>query len=284
MAATTWKGYITFGLISVPVRLFTAARSERVSFNQLHKECHTRVRQQLHCLTCDTNVERSDLVKGYQDGKDQYILVEEAEIKKVQPFSAAGMEILEFVRLEEVDPLFFDSSFYALPEDAGRKAYFLLTDAMEKSGYAAIAKLSMHQREYTVLMRARAKGLTLHTMYYPNEIRQLEEYGQDTDLEVKPQEAELATQLIESLAAPFEPAKYSDAYQQRLKELIDAKREGKETAPTEGPRLAPVIDLMEALQKSLKGGPKERGPARATEADGSTDKSRSAGKRTSQVG
>ena len=255
MAATTWKGYITFGLISVPVRLFTAARSERVSFNQLHKECHTRVRQQLHCPTCDTNVERSDLVKGYQDGKDQYILVEEAEIKKVQPVSAAGMEILEFVRLEEVDPLYLDSSFYALPEDAGRKAYFLLTDAMEKSGYAAIAKLSMHQREYTVLMRARAKGLTLHTMYYPNEIRQLEEYGQDTDLEVKPQEVELATQLIESLAAPFEPAKYSDAYQQRLKELIDAKREGKETAPTEGPRLAPVIDLMEALQRSLKGRP-----------------------------
>ena len=146
MAATTWKGYITFGLISVPVRLFTAARSERVSFNQLHKECHTRVRQQLYCPTCDTNVERSDLVKGYQDGKDQYILVEEAEIKKVQPVSAAGMEILEFVRLEEVDPLYLDSSFYALPEDAGRKAYFLLTDAMEKSGYAAIAKLSMHQR------------------------------------------------------------------------------------------------------------------------------------------
>ena len=284
MAATTWKGYITFGLISVPVRLFTAARSERVSFNQLHKECHTRVRQQLYCPTCDTNVERSDLVKGYQDGKDQYILVEEAEIKKVQPVSAAGMEILEFVRLEEVDPLYLDSSFYALPEDAGRKAYFLLTDAMEKSGYAAIAKLSMHQREYTVLMRARAKGLTLHTMYYPNEIRQLEEYGQHTDLEVKPQEAELATQLIESLAAPFEPAKYSDAYQQRLKELIDAKREGKETAPTEGPRLAPVIDLMEALQKSLKGRPGERGPARATEANASTDESRSAGKRTRQVG
>ena len=135
MAATTWKGYITFGLISVPVRLFTAARSERVSFNQLHKECHTRVRQQLYCPTCDAKVERSDLVKGYQDAKDQYILVEEAEIKKVQPISAAGMEILEFVRLEEVDPLYLDSSFYALPEDAGRKAYFLLTDAMEKSGY-----------------------------------------------------------------------------------------------------------------------------------------------------
>ena len=264
MAATIWKGYITFGLISVPVRLASAARSERVSFNQLHKECHTRVRQQLYCPTCDTKIERSEIVKGYQDGKDQYILVEDAEIKKVQPVSAASMEILEFVRLEEVDPLYLDSSYYALPEDAGRKAYFLLTDTMHKTGYAAIAKLSMHQREYIVLMRARAKGLTLHTMYYPNEIRHVEEYGQDTDLNVKPQETDLARQLIESLAAPFEPDKYHDAYQRRLEELIDAKRDGKETAPTEGPKLAPVIDLMEALQKSLKG--KERGPIRATEA------------------
>ncbi len=284
MASTTWKGYITFGLISVPVRLFTAARSDRVSFNQLHKECHTHVRQQLYCPTCDAKVERSDLVKGYQDGKDQYILVEDAEIKKVQPASAAGMEILEFVRLDEVDPLYLDSSFYALPDDAGRKAYFLLADTMQQSGYAAIAKLSMHQREYTVLLRARAGGLTLHTMYYPNEIRRLEEYGRDTDLEVKPQEAELARQLIESLAAPFEPAKYSDGYQQRLKELIDAKREGKDTAPTAGPKLAPVIDLMEALQKSLKGGPNERGPARATEADASDHKQRTARKSARQAG
>ena len=112
MAATVWKGYVTFGLISVPVRLFTAARGERVSFNQLHNACHTRIRQQLYCPTCDCTVDRSEIVKGYQYVKDQYVLVEDAEIKKVQPKSADGMEILEFVKLEEVDPLYFDSSYY----------------------------------------------------------------------------------------------------------------------------------------------------------------------------
>ena len=269
MAATVWKGYITFGLISIPVRLHTAARGERVSFNQLHKECHTRVRQQLHCPACDTKVERSELVKGYQDAKDQYILVEDQEIKKVQPQSASGMEILEFVQLEEVDPIFFDSSYYLMPEDAGRKAYHLLVSTMAEAGYAALAKIAMHQREYTVVVRPHKKGLTLHTMYYENEIRQVDGYGQDSDIEVRPQEIALARQLIDSLAAPFEPKKYSDAYQQRLHELIDAKREGKETAATEAPKLAPVIDLMEALQQSLK----NQGPGSARQSgDTSTSK------------
>ncbi len=273
MAATVWKGYITFGLISVPVRLFTAARSERISFNQLHSTCHTRVRQQLYCPTCDCTVERSEIVKGYQYIKDQYVLVEDAEIKKVQPQSADSMEILEFVKMDEVDPLYFDSSYYLVPEDAGRKAYHLLVDTMDQAGYAAVAKLAMHQREYTVLVRAREQGLTLHTMYSPNEIRTLAEYGRNSsedDIEVKPAETKLAGQLIESLAAPFKPEKYTDQYQARLKELVEAKRAGEETASTEGPRLAPVIDLMDALQKSLQSqsnkGPKKKGPARATAA------------------
>ena len=266
MAATVWKGYITFGLISVPVRLFTAARSERVSFNQLHKKCHTRVKQQLYCPTCDCTVERSDIVKGFAYTKDQYILIEDADIKKVQPESAGGMEILEFVKIDEVDPLYFDSSYYIVPEEAGQKAYQLLVETMDKAGYAAIAKIAMHQREYTVLVRARKKGLTLHTMYYPNEIRELSEYGKGTEIEVKPQELQLAQQLVESLAAAFEPSKYNDQYQARLKELIEAKRAGEETASTEAPKLAPVIDLMEALQKSLKEAPPKKAPARATEA------------------
>ena len=279
MAATVWKGYVTFGLISVPVRLFTAARGERVSFNQLHNACHTRIRQQLYCPTCDCTVDRSEIVKGYQYVKDQYVLVEDAEIKKVQPKSADGMEILEFVKLEEVDPLYFDSSYYLIPEDAGRKAYHLLVETMEKAGYAAVAKLAMHQREYTVLVRARERGLTLHTMYYPNEIRRLAEYGADGsegDFEVKPAESKLARQLIESLAAPFKPEKYADEYQHRLKELIEAKRAGKETAATEGPKLAPVIDLMDALQKSLQSQPKKKGPARAAAAQAEVDSVRKA--------
>lgn len=270
MAATVWKGYITFGLISVPVRLFTAARGERVSFNQLHRECNTRIRQQLFCPTCNRSVERSEIIKGYEYAKDQYVLVEEKEIKQIAPESADGMEIMEFVKLEEVDPLYFESSYYAIPEEAGRKAYHLLTDTMHKLGYAAIAKLTMHQREYTVLIRSRDNGLTLHTMYYPNEIRAVAEYGKDANFEVKPQEAKLAQQLVESLASTFEPEKYSDAYQKRLTELVEAKREGKEITPTEGPRLAPVIDLMEALQESLKRTPK-KAPSSAKESQAAAE-------------
>ncbi len=287
MAATVWKGYITFGLISVPVRLFTAARSERISFNQLHGKCHTRVKQQLYCPTCDCTVERSELVKGYAYTKDQYILVEDAEIKKVQPESAGGMEILEFVKIDEVDPLYFDSSYYIVPEEAGQKAYQLLVETMDKAGYAAIAKLAMHQREYTVLVRARKKGLTLHTMYYPNEIRELSDYGKGTAIEVKPQELQLAQQLIESLATAFEPSKYHDQYQARLNELIEDKRAGQETTATEGPKLAPVIDLMEALQKSLQTKPPKKAPARSTQATAEatpSKKPRAIRKRTRKAG
>jgi len=252
MATPVWKGHLTFGLISIPLRLYSAARSERVSFNQLHKQCHTRLRQPLFCPTCNRMVERSEIMKGYEYEKDQYVLFTEEELEKAQPPSARAMEILEFVKREEVDPLQFDASYFAAPEDAGKRAYYLLWKAMEDSGYAAIAKLTMHQREYTVILRPRANGLTLHTMFYANEIRQVEEYGRTDKIELREQEKKLALQLIESLAAPFDPQKYRDEYQERLKTLIAAKQEGREVAAAPQPQLAPVIDLMEALKKSLQ--------------------------------
>ena len=267
MAATVWKGYLSFGLISVPIRLHVAARSERVGFNQIHKECNSRIRQKLYCPVCDRQVERSELIKGYEYGKDHYVLVEDEEIKKMAPKSGATMEILEFVKLDEVDPLYFDSSFFAVPEEAGQKAYYLLVETMESAGYAAVAKMSMHQREYTVLVRPRKGGLTLHTMHYPSEIRELAEYGQPGNAEVKPQEVKLARQLAESLAAPFEPDKYHDEYQQQLRELIEAKRQGETVPVSQAPRLAPVIDLMEALQQSLAAQPEKKPPARTNHID-----------------
>lgn len=251
MAATTWKGHLTFGLISIPIRLYSAARSERVSFNQLHKECHSRLKQPLFCPTCNRMVERTEIVKGFEYEKDQYVLFSEEEMERIQPPSARTMEILEFVEMKQVDPLHFDASYFATPEEAGQKAYQLLVKAMEESGYVAIAKVCMHQREYTVVVRPRANGLTLHTMYYVNEIRQVEEYGQTTKIEIKETERKLAKQLIESLAADFDAKKYRDEYQTRQKEMIEAKLAGKEVAATPQPQLAPVIDLMEALKKSL---------------------------------
>ncbi|MDZ4797914.1 MAG: Ku protein [Bryobacteraceae bacterium] len=251
MASTIWKGYITFGLISIPIRLFAAARTERISFNQIHEPCHSRIRQQIFCPVCDRTVERSELVKGYEVEKDKYVIVEDRDIKKIAPESQETMEILEFVKLSEVDPLYFDTSYYLTPEDPGRKAYQLLLETMRKSEYAAMAKIAMHQREHTVIIRPREEGLTLHTIYYANEVRAIPEYGQTKNIEVKPQEVALAEQLVQSLAATFDPEKYEDLYQKRLTEMIEAKRDGTVVKETAGRKLAPVIDLMAALQKSL---------------------------------
>jgi DNA end-binding protein Ku len=250
MATTVWKGHLTFGLISMPVRIFAAARSERISFNQLHNECHSRLKQPLFCPVHNRIVERSEVVKGYEYEKDQYVLFTEEELDKIEPSSAHVMEILEFVKLQEMDPLYFDSSYYLSPEDAGVKAYKLLMKAMEDSGYGAIAKLTMHQREHIVIVRPGTKGMTLHTMFYSNEIRAAESIPTDK-IELKDQEKKLALQLIESLAAPFEPQKYRDEYQENLRALIAAKLKGQQVTEVAQPHLAPVIDLMEALKKSL---------------------------------
>ena len=273
MAATVWKGYISFGLISVPVRLFTAARPQRVSFRQLVAETMRPIKQQLYSPELDRVVDRKELVKGYEIAKDQYVVVEDEELKKIEPASSQTMEILEFVKLDEIDPLYYDSSYYLLPEDAGVKAYKLLTEAMEKSGYAALARLSMRQREYTVVIRSRAHGLTLHTMYYPDEVREMPEYGQYGDVEVKPAEEKLAEQLIESLEASFEPTKYEDRYRKQVSEMIEAKQAGREAEQADAPRLAPVVDLMEALKKSLESKqPKKKVPERAKATSASGEK------------
>jgi DNA end-binding protein Ku len=250
MATTVWKGHLTFGLISIPVRLFAAARGERVSFNQLHNVCHSRLKQPLFCPVCNRNVERSEIVKGYEYDKDQYVLFNEEELDKIEPPSARVMEILEFVKLDEMDPLYFDSSYYITPEDPGLKAYKLLMQAMEETGYGAIAKVTMHQREHIVVIRPGAKNLTLHTMFYSNEIRAAETLNTDK-VEVKDQEKKLAEQLIQSLAAPFKPEKYRDEYSDSVRAMIAAKLQGQEVAEAPQPHLAPVIDLMEALKKSI---------------------------------
>ncbi|MGH9781538.1 MAG: Ku protein [Candidatus Acidiferrales bacterium] len=247
---SSWKGFLTFGLISIPIRLSPAARTERVSFNQLHKECHTRLKQPLFCPTCNRMVERSEVEKGYEYEDGQYVLFTEEELGKVEPESARSMEILEFVKLDEIDPVYFDSSYYAAPDEGGQKAYRLLTEAMQQSGYAGIAKVSMHNREYIVIIRARENGLTLHTMFYTNEIRSAE-YGGADKTEVKEQERTLATQLIENLAAKFEPSKYRDTYQESLRALVAAKTAGREVTAAPHATIAPVIDLMDALKKSL---------------------------------
>lgn len=277
MAATVWKGYITFGLITIPVRLFAAARTERVSFNQLHGECGSRIKQQTFCPHCERTVERSELVKGYEVEKDHYVVVNDEEIKAVAPASSDNMEILEFVKADGIDPIYFDASYFMVPEDAGKKAYHLLLETMRKSGYSAIAKIAMHQREFTVVIRPHADGLLLHTMFYPEEVREVPEFRKDSSVSVKPQEVALAEKLVEGLATDFDASKYTDEYQGRLKQMIEAKRDGQQVEETAPKKRAPVIDLMQALQKSLGELPKKPASAEPQEKQAQPRRRRAAG-------
>jgi DNA end-binding protein Ku len=266
MAASVWSGYLTFGLISMPVKLFSGARSSGISFNMLHRDDLSRLKQQYVCLADGKVVERSDTVKGYEFRKDEYVVIEPEEIKKIEPKTAKTMEILEFVKTSEVDPVFFESSYYMVPDEAGRRPYALLTKAMEESEYVAIAQLTMHNREYTVFLRPHEGGMMLHTMYYAEEVRKLEGFGAP-DVELKDAEVKVAHQLIEALAAEWEPEKYHDSFQDNLKNLIQTKLEGGKIAEVEKPKkLAPVVDLMSALKQSLaemEGKKKPSAPAAA---------------------
>ena len=268
MAASVWTGYLTFGLISMPVRLFSGARGERVSFHMLHRTDNVRVKQQLVCPEEDIVVDRSEIVKGYEYRKGEYVIIEPEEIKKIEPKTAKAMEILEFVKAEEVDPIYFETSYYLMPEEAGRRPYALLSRALEETGHLGIAKLTMHNREYTVILRPHEGGIMLHTMYYENEVRRIENFGK-TDIDIKEAEVKVAHQLIDALSAEFEPEKYHDTFEDNLKELIKAHLEGKEVTPVAKPaKLAPVTDLMSALKQSLASMEgKKKGPQRVSEVE-----------------
>ena len=274
MASTVWKGHLTFGLVSLPVRLYSAARSETVSFNQLHKDDHSRVKQVLYCQLEDKPVARTDLVKGFEYEKDRYVVIEDEDVKKVAPKTAKTMEILEFVKTSEVDPIYFESSYYMAPDGAGEKPYALLFEAMRRSEYVALAKVAMHNREHIVILRPSGKGILMHTMYYADEIRKVDEFRTDVSL-VKDKELELANTLIESLAGEFKPEQYKDDYRENLKAMIQAKVDGKEIVETPAPQhLAPVIDILEALKMSLAEGrkPSRSAEAAASESNGGTKK------------
>src|ERR1700751_3048463 len=267
MAASVWSGHLTFGLISMPVRLFSGARSSGIPFNMLHRPDKQRVKQQYICPAENVVVDRSEIVKGYEFRKDEYIVIEPEEIKKIEPQTAKTMEILEFVKSSDVDPVYFESSYYMMPEEAGRRPYALLTKALAESEYVAIAKLTMHNREYTVFLRPHVGGLMLHTMYYEEEVRKVEGFGAP-DVELKESEVKVAHQLIEALAAKWEPEKFHDEFQENLKKLIQTKLEGGKVVEIDKPKkMAPVVDLMAALKQSLAEMEGKKKPAATTKAE-----------------
>jgi DNA end-binding protein Ku len=259
---STGSGTISFGLVSIPVRMYTATSSSSVSFNLLHAKCGSRIKQQTFCPVCNETVERSALVRGYEFAKDQYARVADDELKALEGEASKVIDIAEFVPLERVDPIYFEKTYYLGPDKGGEKAYRLLADAMTQSGQVALAKFVMRGKESLVLVRAAQGGLMLHTMYFADEVRDFGEIDRGESAKIKEGELDLALQLINGLRSEeFRPDRYTDEYRQRVLDLINQKVEGKEVtvAAADAPR-AQVIDLMEALKESLAKRVTERKP------------------------
>ncbi len=247
------SGNISFGLVSIPIKMFTAASAGGVSFNQLHQKCGGRIRQQQICPTCNEVVERSALVKGYEFAKDQYVQFTDDELKALEGEASRMIDIAEFVPLAQVDPIYFEKTYYLGPDKGGEKAYRLLADAMKSAGRVALAKFVMRGKENLVLIRSAQEGLMLHTMYFADEIRDFGEVDKGEDAKLKPGEVELAQRLVNELSSEkFSPEKYDDEYRGRVLQAVEAKVEGKEvTSLAPQAQRTQVIDLMDALKQSL---------------------------------
>jgi DNA end-binding protein Ku len=234
----------------MPVRLYAGARGSRISFNQLHRDDHVRVKQQLICPADGKVLERDEIVKGFEYRKGEFVIIDPEELKKIEPKTAKSMEILEFVKTEEVDPVYFETSYYLQPDEGGEKPYALLVQALKETDYMGIAKVTMHNREYTVFLRPHVSGMMLHTMYYEDEVRKMD--APKADVTIKPAEVKIAHQLIEALAGKFEPEKFHDTYEENVKKLIQARLEGQEVEAVAKPaKPEKVVDLMSALKESL---------------------------------
>ncbi len=261
-------GQIAFGLVSIPVKLFSAAESsEKISFNMLHRDCGNRIQQQLFCPKDERTITRDEVVKGYEFSKGQYVLFNEEELKALEEKSTQQIEITEFVKSDLIDPIYFEKPYYLGPDKNGSRAYALLSRAMQETGRWAVAKYAARGKGYLVIIRPLGKGLVMQQLYYPNEIRSIDEIEMG-ETDVKDNELKMAVQLAEMNASDaFQPEQYRDEVRDRVRALIQKKVEGEEitSALAEEPR-AQVIDLMEALRRSLGGSSAETKPAPASKA------------------
>lgn len=261
MPRTLWRGTLTFGLVSIPVGLYTATESKSPSFNQLRESDHSRISYQRVAKADGEPVEYDDIVKGYQYARDQYVVFSKDELDALKPASSRAIEIEQFVPLEQIDPIYFDRTYYLAPEEAGAKAYGLLSHAMADRGSVAVCRITMRDTEHLATIRLRDGLLVLETMHWPDEIRSFS--LEDVDLEELPEpkqrEVEMAEQLIAGLTEDFDPQQWTDSYRQRVMEAVQAKVEGEEiVAPAEEEEPARVVDLMSALEKSVEAATERR--------------------------
>jgi DNA end-binding protein Ku len=249
-----WSGTISFGLVNVPVKLFSAARSQDVHFNQLHGKDGARIQLKRFCSEEDAEVPYDEIVKGYEVGRDRYVMIEPDELDALAPTVTEGIEIAEFVDLAEIDPVYFENSYYLAPDKGGAKAYALLLNAMEKASKIALGRVVLRQKQYLVALRPAGKALSMATLYYPDEVVSQDSIeGLPKEMpDVSPRELTMAQQLIDALSADFEPEKYHDEYRERVLELIEKKAAGEVVEVAPPPEKAPrVVDLMSALEASI---------------------------------
>ena len=275
MPRSLWTGAISFGLVNVPVRLHTAVRHQDVRFHQLHGPDGARIKQKRWCPVEDAEVPYDEIVKGYEISPGQYVVIDPAELDALDPEATHTIDIEDFVDLADIDPLYYDSSYYVMPDERGAKSYRLLVQAMTEAGKVGIARVVMRTKQYLAALRPVEDVLVLSTMNYSDEISPVEDLGEipGGDQKVSDREMKMAQQLIESLSTKFDPTQYQDEYRDQVVEMIERKAEGEEivTQPAEGESPAPVVDLMAALEASLAAAKKSRASEKQDESEGESE-------------
>jgi DNA end-binding protein Ku len=257
-----WSGSVSFGLVNVPVKLVSATSPKDIRFNQLHDADGGRVQQKRVCSVDGEEVDFNHIVKGYDLGGGRYVVVDPEELRSLDPEASRTIDIEEFVDLADIDPIYYERTYYLLPDTRAEKAYALLVEAMSRTGKVALGRFVLRTKQYLATLRAKDGALVLSTMLYDDEVIGVENLEVPSAEDVKPTERELtmAEQLVQSLATEFEPAKFHDDYRERVLDLIARKAEGEEIAISpEVPAAAPVVDLMAALEASLAEARKEKG-------------------------
>ncbi len=252
---TMWKGTISFGLVNIPVKLHSATEDKDVKLRNLHKECHSPIKYEKVCPVCDKEVEQDDIVKGYEYTKNKFVVLEEEDLQALKEENEdKSVEIVDFVKLEEIDPIYFNRSYYLSPNDGGVKAYALLREALNDTGKIGVAKITIRSKEHLAVLRVYNNTLLMETIHYPDEVRDFKDVPNvPEEVEVVKKELDTAKLLIDQLTTEFEPEKYTDEYRTALLELIEKKRQNEEVTTGKQPaKQDNVMDLMEALEKSLK--------------------------------
>jgi DNA end-binding protein Ku len=252
MPRTIWKGAISFGLVSIPVGLYPATEEKTLRFNQLHDKDHGRIKYQRTCSVCGEEVSFEHIVKGYEYEKGKYVVLEDEDFDAVPAESSRAIDILQFVDLEEIDPLYFQKSYYLVPEETGLKAYTLLRQAMAEDGRVAVAKVAIREKEHLATLRFKDNVFILETMFWPDEIRPAEFEEFDKRVNVRPQEVQMARSLIDNLTGDFHPEEFKDEYREALLGVIEKKVAGEEIEAVPEPEATKVVDLMEALKASVE--------------------------------